>query len=101
MDAEPERFSRKTAGLPGTLLAEYIRCGKPTCRCMHDGTGHGPYWRSFWREGGRTRSAYVRRADVDATRLAIAQVRRSHLSIRSLLRDLRALSTLGKEAGLW
>jgi hypothetical protein len=101
MDAKPERFSRKREGLPGTMLAEYVRCGKPTCHCRPDGSGHGPYWRRFWREGGRTHSAYVRRADVDATRRAIAQWRRSHPSLRAVLRELRGLSSLGKEAGLW
>jgi hypothetical protein len=101
MDAKPKRISRKVAGLPGTLLAEYVRCGKPTCRCMREGPGHGPYWRRFWREAGRTRSAYVRHADVELTRRAIDQWRHTHPSMRSLLRDLRTLSTLGKEAGLW
>jgi hypothetical protein len=96
-----ERFSRKTAALPGTLLAEYIRCGKPTCHCRRDGRRHGPYWRRFWREAGRTRSAYVRCADVDATRRAIAQWRHTHPSMRSLLHELRALNSLCKEAGVW
>jgi hypothetical protein len=101
MDAKPEQFSRKAVGLPGSLLAEYVRCGTPTCRCMHTGPAHGPYWRRFWREDGRTYSAYVRRAEVDATRRAIAQWHRTHPSLRSLHRDLRALGALGKEAGLW
>lgn len=101
MDTKPERFSRKTAGLPGTLLAEYIRCGKPSCHCMCGGPRHGPYWRRFWREDGRTRSAYVRGADIDTTRRSIAQWHRSHPSLRAVLRELRELSRLGKEAGLW
>ena len=101
LDANAERISRKTAGLPETLLAEYIVCSKPTCHCSCDGTRHGPYWRRFWREAGRTRSAYVRRADVDATRRAIAVWRRSHPSLRAVRRELRELRSLGKEACLW
>jgi hypothetical protein len=101
MDAKSKRISRKTAGLPGSLLAEYVRCGKPNCRCANSGARHGPYWRRFWREAGRTHSAYVGQADLDATRHAIEQWRRSHPSLRSMHRDLRTLSTLGKEAGLW
>ena len=101
MVTESAQFSRKTTELPGCLLAEYVRCGKPTCRCVTGGPQHGPYWRRFWREAGRTRSVYVRQADVDATRRAIAQWQRTHPSLRSLLRDLRALTSLGKEAGLW
>jgi hypothetical protein len=83
------------------LVAEYVRCGKTACRCMRGGPGHGPHFRRFWREAGRTRSAYVRQADVDATRQAIAQWLRTHPSLRSLHRDLRALTSLGKETGLW
>jgi hypothetical protein len=101
MIRKPEQISRKAVGLPGSLLAEYVRCGTRTCRCMRAGAPHGPYWRRFWREDGRTRSAYVRQAEVDATRLAIAQWHRTHPSMRSLYRDLRALGALGKEAGLW
>jgi hypothetical protein len=101
MDARPERLSRKTTGLSGSLLAEYVRCGKFTCRCMNGGQQHGPYWRRFWREDGRTRSAYVRRNKVEAVRRAITQWHHTHPSLRSLHRDLRALGDLGKEAGLW
>ena len=101
MVVKPEQMSRKTTGLPGTLLAEYVRCGKPACRCMSGGPRHGPYWRRFWREGGRSRSAYVRRTDVEATRQAIAQWRLSHLSVRAMLREFRALNAICEEAGLW
>ena len=101
MDASLERISRKTLGLPGSLVMEFIRCGKPTCHCMRGGLGHGPHFRRFWREDGRTHSAYVRRAEVDATRRAIAQWHRTHPTLRSLHRDLSMLSALGKEAGLW
>jgi hypothetical protein len=54
--------------LPGVVCAQRVRCGKPGCRCA-DGQGHLAYYR-FWREGGRLRKRYVRRADLTAVRAA-------------------------------
>ncbi len=43
-----------------TYSRQYRRCGKPACpRCAAGGTGHGPYWFAYWREGGRLRSRYL------------------------------------------
>ena len=56
--------------LPGVVCAQYIRCGKPNCRCAH-GELHGPYWYRFWRDRhGRLHKEYVRKADVDVVRAA-------------------------------
>ncbi|HEX8097819.1 MAG TPA: DUF6788 family protein [Pyrinomonadaceae bacterium] len=41
-----------------TFKLELVRCGRKNCRCAA-GKGHGPYWYKYWREGGKTRSAYV------------------------------------------
>lgn len=79
---------------PGTLQAEYRRCGKPSCRCAR-GARHGPYVYLRWREGGRQRRRYVRAADADGNRAALAEWRRLHppaRSTRDLLADLRRLS---------
>src|SRR5437763_15307306 len=54
--------------LPGSVCLQRVRCGKPNCRCARGGR-HAAYYR-FWREGGRLRKAYVRRADVESTRAA-------------------------------
>ena len=89
MRGKAQRFSPKTdvAPLPGSLHAEYARCGKPTCRCA-GGDRHGPYWRRFWREGGRTRSQYVRQVDVPAVAAACARYREVHPSGRAFRRQL-------------
>lgn len=93
-----ERISPKTAeALPGSLHAEYARCGKAACDCMNGGPPHGPYWRRYWRAGGRTRKAYVRLEDVENTRTAVALWRQHHPSVRSLIRDIRALWRLMEE----
>src|SRR5215470_14403096 len=52
--------------LPGTVQAQEVRCGKPNCRCA-SGKPHKAYYR-FWREKGKLRKVYVRRADVERVR---------------------------------
>ena len=66
--------------LPGVVCAQRVRCGKPGCRCAR-GPGHLAYYR-FWRDGGRLRKRYVRRADLAAVRAACAarQCERRELS---------------------
>ncbi len=44
---------------PITYRLQYIRCGRPTCKCAEGGQGHGPYWYAYWWQGGRTRSKYI------------------------------------------
>ena len=96
-----EQIYPKTDRLPGSLQWERRRCGKARCGCMNGGPLHGPYAVRVWSEAGRTRRAYVRRADVEATRRAIARWRLAHLSVRALLREFRALNAIAEEAGLW
>ena len=54
--------------LPGVVCAQRVRCGKAGCHCAR-GPGHVAYYR-FWREGGRLRKRYVKRADLAAVRAA-------------------------------
>ena len=54
----------------GTLHEQFVRCGRPGCRCA-DGRLHGPYFYRFWREAGRLRKAYVPRSQLEAVRAAI------------------------------
>lgn len=41
-----------------TYRLEKVRCGKKGCKCV-GGELHGPYWYSYWSEGGKTKSRYV------------------------------------------
>lgn len=41
---------------------QFIRCGKPKCKRCRRAPAHGPYWYAFWKESGRSRSAYAGRA---------------------------------------
>ena len=86
--------------LPGVVLAQPVRCGKPTCRCASGNPDdrHGPYHYRFWREDGRLRKAYVRPEDLAATRAACERRRtreceesRSSRLVRAALQDCRDL----------
>lgn len=52
---------------PMYMQLEYVRCGKPKCRCAGTPSGtrrvrggglHGPYWYGYWREGPKVRKRY-------------------------------------------
>jgi hypothetical protein len=93
-----EHFSPKTAAcaLPGSIHAEYVRCGKATCRCAQ-GELHGPYWRRFWRADGRTRSVYIRLAELPLAVSACAGYAALHPSGRTQRRRLRAFAAMHDE----
>src|SRR5437867_1258388 len=94
MHSESGDLLPKTTPLPGTLRAEWKRCGKPNCRCT-SGALHGPYWYRRWREDGRQRRAYVRAGDLERVRDALAEWRRLHpptWAERVILTELRRLT---------
>jgi Family of unknown function (DUF6788) len=95
-DAKTGGTLRKTPPLPGVLLGETVRCGKPTCRCT-TGERHGPYLYRRWREGGRQRRAYVAAAEAERVRAAIAAWRRLHPPAFRARRELAALRRLLRE----
>lgn len=61
--------------LAGTVIADFVRCGKPGCRCRR-GERHGPYFYHTFREGGRLRRLYVPRSELLAV-LAMCENRRT------------------------
>jgi len=81
--------------LPGTVCAQFIQCGKPSCRCRK-GLPHGPYFYRIWRNGRTVEKVYVRASDV-------ARVRRQCAQYHVLNEELRALRArrLAYTARLW
>ena len=91
--AEYSRSLRKIEPLRGSLQPELTRCGTPSCPCAR-GALHGPYWSLCWREGTRQRRHYVRPADLERVRAALAEWRRLHppaYAMRQQLAELRRL----------
>jgi hypothetical protein len=66
--------------LAGSLVKQYIVCGKSGCRCQR-GQKHGPLFYLYWKEQGRSRSLYVPREKV-------AEVQRQIKNYRRLQREL-------------
>ena len=99
--SETGRVLPKIGRAPGTLRAEYRRCGKPSCRCAR-GELHGPYYYHFVRRGGVLVKRYVRAADVERSRAACeqrrARERRRREVSRLSVRRLTAMSGLLRES---
>jgi len=66
----------------GDIVTQYIRCGKPTCRCRH-GEPHGPYHYRTWRDGDKVRKVYVPAKDVEHVQAACD----AYKDLRRHLRD--------------
>jgi hypothetical protein len=81
--------------LPGVVCAQRVRCGKPNCRCAR-GQGHLAYYR-FWREGGRLRKCYVRRAELAVVRAACETRRRERQELAVAWQQWRQLVAVVRE----
>ena len=71
------------ACLPGKVHEQRVRCGKASCKCAR-GEPHTAFYR-FWTEDGRQRKAYVRSADLGATRAACARWKEAEAATRAIL----------------
>jgi hypothetical protein len=61
--------------LAGSLVKQYVICGKLGCRCQR-GQKHGPLFYLYWKEQGHSRSLYVPREKVGEIRRQIRNYRR-------------------------
>lgn len=103
MDADfptqPSPIRSPLEPLPGSVCAQFIRCGNPRCRCR-SGKLHGPYYYRVWREGARVRKAYVKRPDLEAVRAACGEHARHMAQLRKTRREReRALGGRRGKAG--
>lgn len=82
--------------LPGVVCAQWRKCGKAGCRCAR-GDLHGPYFARFWRQGGRLRKAYVRKADVEDVRGRCLARRQAQVEWLAAMRQVREMASLLKD----
>lgn len=80
-----QALARLLPMLAGSLVGQYVTCGKPRCRCNR-GQKHGPLYYLYWKEQGRSRSLYVPREKVGELRRQIENYRRFQTELRGLLR---------------
>jgi hypothetical protein len=79
--------------LPGVVCPQWVRCGRPSCRCAR-GQLHGPYHYRFFREAGKLRKVYIRPADLELVRSqceARRQARRELQAAWETWRQFRAM----------
>jgi hypothetical protein len=76
--------------LPGAVCAQWVRCGRPRCRCAR-GQLHGPYFFRFWREDGRLRKQYVKRSELKEVRARCEARRQFRRELRFGWETWRAL----------
>jgi hypothetical protein len=74
--------------MAGSLVEQYVSCGKPRCRCTR-GQKHGPLYYLYWKEQGRSRSLYVPRERVSELRRQIQNYRRFQADLAGRLRRQR------------
>lgn len=71
---------------PGSLVARYRKCGKPSCRCAGQGErGHGPSWSLTHAVEGKTHTKIIPAAAVPRTLEQITEYRRFRRLIRELV----------------
>ena len=69
--------------MPGRVIEQRVRCGRANCKCSRAEL-HPAFYR-YWTEGGRQRKAYVRRADMGATRAACRRWKEAEAATRAIL----------------
>jgi hypothetical protein len=66
----------------GSLVEQYVTCGKSACRCA-SGEKHGPVYYLYWKEDGRSRSMYVPLGEVNVLRKQIETYRRAQVVLQA------------------
>jgi hypothetical protein len=83
-------------GLPGVVCVQWVRCGRPNCRCA-GGRRHGPYHYRFFRDAGKLKKVYVGRADLEEVRARCNARRRLRQELALSLREWQRLTTFLRE----
>ena len=96
VQTESAKPSPKTG--EGAVCSRWVRCGRPTCRCMRNGSKHGSYYARYWWQDGRRFKRYVRQHDAADVAAACATRREAERSereqadeARQAWREIRAL----------
>jgi hypothetical protein len=82
--------------LPGVVCGQWRKCGKAGCRCAR-GDLHGPYFARFWRQGGRLRKTYVRKADVEDVSGRCQARRQARAECLAAMQKIREMASFLKD----
>lgn len=71
---------------PGSLVARYRACGKPSCHCAGKGErGHGPSWSLTHAVAGKTRTKIIPTGAVQRTQEQLSEYRRFRRLVHALV----------------
>ncbi|MGB8509757.1 MAG: DUF6788 family protein [Pyrinomonadaceae bacterium] len=76
--------------LRGSIHAQYVRCGKATCKCAR-GELHGAYYYHFVREGRKLTKRYLKAHEVEQMQTACLAWREDKRSRRAQSRETQSL----------
>ena len=82
--------------LPGVVCGQWRKCGKAGCRCAR-GDLRGPYLARFWRQGGRLRKTYVRKADVEDVSGRCQARRQARAECLAAMQKIREMASFLKD----
>ncbi len=89
--------TKEVEPLAGEVCPQFIRCGKPGCRCQN-GQPHGPYHYRIWREGPRVRKVYVKATEVKEVKDACVLHRAMSRSLQDVKQaKLNLIQSMNKE----
>lgn len=77
--------------LKGQVCEQFIKCGKPRCRCGA-GYPHGPYYYRVWRDGDVVRKEYIRPELLAEVRDGCERYKQIRLHLREMDSRLAALT---------
>lgn len=87
--------------MPGSVHAQYVRCGKPSCKCAR-GELHGAYYYHFVRVDGNRTKRYLKTHEVAQMRAAclarIKEEKTMRANSRETWRRLRELKSQLRDA---
>jgi len=87
LDSRLKQLAPRGPVLAASLVLLNKRCGKPSCRCHHGGPLHQAYHITF-REGGKSRTAYVSKDLLTE----VQEWMQEHRRLKALLQEVNLLS---------
>ena len=92
-DHAREQFATIGDIRPGTLNANFTKCGKPNCYCAHDDASrHGPHYIISRTLGGQNKSVRLRADEVEAAQGQLDEYKRFQSISVAFIRASEALA---------
>lgn len=94
----PSAVERLADQLKGAVCVQWVKCNRPWCHCVKNGTRHGPYHYFMFRQSGKHYKRYIRRKDVNKVRAICEARRRRQQERREAMQQWRELLSIVRGA---